>query len=280
MTKTAHEAREALGIRLRELRRDAGLTGRRLADLAGWHESKTSRIEYGKQTPTEADLRAWCEHTGSLDQLPDLIATLRNLQAAYMEWRRVLGTGTKRRQKIQVKLESETNAMRWYEPSLVPGLLQTPEYIEEVLTRVIRFNAIPDDLEQGMTARIERQRVLYHGAHRFSFVIAEQVLQTTLGNDSVMVGQLDRLLSIMALPRVAIGIVPRRTAIEAPAPNGFVIYDNRLVQAETVTAELSITQPREIALYGKLFTHLTKQAVYGEAARTLIMSELDRRRSP
>ncbi|NNH73948.1 helix-turn-helix domain-containing protein [Nocardia uniformis] len=278
MTSAAHEAREALGIRLRELRRDAGLTGRRLAELAGWHESKTSRIEYGKQTPSEADLRAWCEHTDSRDHLPDLIATLRNLQAAYMEWRRILGTGTKRRQKVQVKLEAEARAMRWYEPSLVPGLLQTPAYIKEVLTCVIRFNAIPDDLEQGLTARIERQQVLYHGTRRFSFVIAEQVLQTTLGNDSVMLGQLDRLLSVMALPRVSIGIVPRRNVIEALAPNGFVIYDNRLVQAETVTAELSISQPREIALYGKLFTQLAAQAVYGEAARVLIQAEVEKRR--
>lgn len=278
MTNAAHEAREALGVRLRELRRDAGLTGRRLAELAGWHESKTSRIEYGKQTPTEADLRAWCEHTGSLDQLTDLIASLRNIQAAYMEWQRILGTGTKRRQKMSVKLEAETAAMRWYEPSLVPGLLQTPAYIREVLALVIRFRSIPDDLEEGMAARIERQQVLYHGTRRFSFVVAEQVLQTTLGDDSVMLGQLDRLLSMMALPRVSLGIVPRRSAIEALAPNGFVIYDNRLVQAETVTAELNISQPREIALYGKLFAVLTDRAVYGEAARRLIQDEVEKRR--
>ncbi|WP_405137599.1 helix-turn-helix domain-containing protein [Nocardia sp. NBC_01388] len=59
------------GPRLRELRRDAGLTGRKLADSAGWHESKTSKIEYGKQTPSEADLRAWCTLTDSLDEFPD-----------------------------------------------------------------------------------------------------------------------------------------------------------------------------------------------------------------
>ena len=49
-------AREALGIKLRELRRDARLTGRQLAERNGWHPSKISKIEGGKQTPVEADL--------------------------------------------------------------------------------------------------------------------------------------------------------------------------------------------------------------------------------
>ncbi|MEC3957897.1 helix-turn-helix transcriptional regulator [Nocardia sp. CDC153] len=273
----AHEQREALGIRLRELRRDAGMTGRKLAELAGWHESKTSKIEYGKQTPSEADLRTWCRLTGSLDQLPDLIASLRNIQAAYMEFRRVLGTGTRRRQRMLSHIEGETKIMRWFEPAIIPGLLQTPGYIEWILGRVIRFYDIPNDLEEGVTARIERQQVLYRGTRRFSFVIAEQALYTTAGDDSVMVEQLDRLLTAMALPRVQLGILPR-TAVWETMTNSFVLYDNRLAIVETVTAELTITQPREIALYGKLFDTLVGQAVYGEPARGLITSALAMRR--
>lgn len=278
MTSALNEQRQALGLRLRELRRDASITGRKLAELAGWHESKTSKIEYGKQAPTEADLRAWCTHTHSLDQLPDLIATLRNIEAAYLEYRRALGIGTRRHQRVLMRTETRAEQLRWYEPVVVPGLLQTPEYIEGVLRRMIRFYDIPNDLDEGVSARIERQRVLYHGNHQFSFVIAEQVLQTTVGNDSVMLGQLDRLLTVMALPRVLFGIVPGRAIYDGPSINGFVMYDNRLVIVETVSAELSISQPREIGLYGKLFSQLSERAVYGEAARDLIRAEIDRRR--
>ncbi|MFI1918993.1 helix-turn-helix domain-containing protein [Nocardia sp. NPDC020380] len=277
MTSAVHEQREALGLRLRELRRDAGLTARRLAELAHWHESKVSRIEYGKQQPSEADLRAWCSHTGSDGQLADLIATLRNIQAAYLEWKRLLGTGTRRRQRLSFKLEGETSAMRWYEPSLVPGLLQTPEYAEGVLRKIIAFYGVPDDLEEGVAARIERQNVLYRGDHRFSFVIAEQVLQTTVVDDSVMLGQLDRLMTVMTLPRVQLGIVPEHTVFEGPSMNGFIMFDNRLVHVETVSAELSITQPREITLYGRIFAQLSEQATRGEAARGLIRAELEKR---
>ncbi|MFE5283745.1 helix-turn-helix domain-containing protein [Nocardia sp. NPDC056611] len=277
MTSAVHEQRQALGIRLRELRRDAGLTGRALAKTANWPESKISKLEYGRQTPTEDDLRAWCEHTGSGDQLPDLIATLRNIEAAYMEWRRALGIGTRRHQRRLDRVAQAAGQLRWYEPILIPGLLQTPGYVEAVLRRMIKFYGIPNDLDEGVSARVERQQILHQGNRRFSFVIAEQALQTTVGDGSVMVGQLEHLLAVMSLPRLVIGIVPARFALDGPAINGFVMYDNRLVLVETVSAELSINQPREIALYGKLFAQLADQAAYGEPARQLIMSELERR---
>ncbi|MFC4128989.1 helix-turn-helix domain-containing protein [Nocardia rhizosphaerae] len=270
MTNPVNQAREALGLQLRELRRDADLTARRLASIAGWHESKVSRIEYGKQTPSEADLRAWCEHTGHISELPDLIAALRNIEAAYMEWKRVLGIGTRRRQKMSVKLEGGARTIRWYEPTIVPGLLQTAEYAAGILSKIISFYEIPDDLADGVAARMERQRVLYKGDRRFSFIIAEQVLHTTVGDDQVMLGQFDRLLTVMSLPRVVLGIVPAAMTYNGPATNGFSIFDQHLVQVETVTAELSVKQPREIALYERMFAVLNEQAVFGERARELI----------
>lgn len=51
-SSSARAALEALGQRLREIRIDAGLTGRDLARLAGWHSSKVSKIEYARQVPT------------------------------------------------------------------------------------------------------------------------------------------------------------------------------------------------------------------------------------
>ncbi|MEV0032123.1 helix-turn-helix transcriptional regulator [Nocardia sp. NPDC050793] len=273
-----HEAREALGLRLRELRRDAELTARRLAQLSGWHESKVSRIEHGRQTPAEADLRAWCEHTGKGDQLADLVATLRHIETAYLEWRRILGTGIRRPQKARTRLEAETTSMRWYETTVFPGLLQTPAYAEGILRKVIAFYGIPDDLQDGVAARVERQHVLYRGRRRFNFVVAEPVLYTTVGDDEVMIGQLDRVLTVMALPSVAFGIIPATTVYEAPATNGFAIFDTRLVQVETISAELAVTQPREIALYEKMFTVLARQALYGNAARELIGHALEVRR--
>ncbi|MFJ9371575.1 Scr1 family TA system antitoxin-like transcriptional regulator [Nocardia sp. NPDC101769] len=100
------------------------------------------------------------------------------------------------RQRRSIVWESQTSLMRWYEPFLVPGLLQTPAYAEAVLSRALDFfHNSREDLEPLLAARMERQQVLYRGNHRFNFVVAEQVLHTTVGNDDIMLGQLDRLLT-------------------------------------------------------------------------------------
>jgi transcriptional regulator with XRE-family HTH domain len=277
VTSSVHQAREALGHRLRDLRKDAGLTGRGLAVLAGWDSSKVSKIEYGKQTPSDDDIRDWCHHTGADNHIPDLIATVRHIEAMYVEWRRTLGSGTRRRQNASRTLEGKTQLMRWYEPVLIPGILHTAEYAKAVLRRIIDFYDIPDDLDAGVSERMERQQILYRGNHRFHFNIAHQALLTTVGDTGIMIGQLDRLLAVMSLPRVVVGIIPAHADYRVPT-NQFIMYDNRLVHVETVSAELAINQPREIALYAKTFSELTAQAVIGPAARDLVTAALNQRR--
>ena len=46
------QAKEAFGARLRELRKEASLTGRALAQLTGLHYTKVSRAENGRQSLT------------------------------------------------------------------------------------------------------------------------------------------------------------------------------------------------------------------------------------
>jgi transcriptional regulator with XRE-family HTH domain len=274
LTSTVHQAREALGHRLRDLRKDAGLTGRELATLAGWHSSKVSKIEYGRQAPSEQDIRVWCRLTRTPSQTDDLIVAARDVEAMYVEWRRRLRTGTKARQEKSISLEAETALLRWYEPVLVPGLLHTAEYATAVLKRVVTFYEVPDDVDAGVSARMRRQQALYQPNRRFHFVISQQALRTMVENRDVMAGQLDRLLSVMSMGRIRLGIIPADAPYIVPS-NQFIIFDERLVHVETISAELTVTQPREIALYLRAFTHLAGSAVYGTAARNLIINELN-----
>ncbi|MFB7719100.1 helix-turn-helix domain-containing protein [Nocardia sp. NPDC056100] len=255
MTDSAQQSRQALGGQLRDIRKDAGLTARALAHAHGWPTSKVSKLEHGNQTPSEADIRAWCSSCGAGAQAADLIAALRNLQAAYIEIKRMR---LPHRQRQSIVWESETSLMRWYEPFLVPGLLQTPAYAQAVLSRALDFfHNSREDLEPMLAARMERQQVLYRGDHRFNFVIAEQVLHTTVGNDDVMVGQLDRLLIAMVLPRVVLGIIPSEAEFVVPISN-FCMFDRNRVLVETISAELTVRQPRELMLYEKNFKLLAE----------------------
>ncbi|MEU6580688.1 helix-turn-helix transcriptional regulator [Nocardia sp. NPDC046763] len=278
MTNAAQDAREALGQRLREIRRRAGLSGRQLATLAGWHESKVSKLEYGKLRVSDADARAYCTHALAEDQLDDLLATLHNIDAAYMEMRRLLSVGTGRSQDVLVRLAERTRLTRIYQNVLIPGILQTPEYARAILERSIARHGLTDDIDAGVTKRMERQQFLYRGDRLFHIVLAEQALLTTIGGDSVMIGQLDRLLVAIGLPRVTVGIVPATAEIPQQTTN-FVMFDDRMTTVETITAELTITQPREIAVYGRTFDMLAELSTTGDAARALILAAAERRRA-
>jgi len=275
LSSTIHQAREVLGNRLRDLRRDAGLTGRDLAALAGWHSSKVSRIEYGKQNPSEDDIRVWCHHTNAEHQIADLIASLRGIEELWIEWRKQLGIGTKRRQKASVTLAQETRLFRVYDPTVIYGMFQTAEYAAEIMRYGIRFHQITDDLDEGVAARMERQQYLYRGGRTYHVILGEQALRTNIGGTDTMIGQLDRLLAVSGLPNVSLGIVPARAQMSLAPSNAFIIFDERLVMIETYSAELRITQPREIAVYAKAFSWLSESAVIGRHARALISQALD-----
>ena len=81
---------------MRDVRLDAGLSGRALSAAAGWHEAKTSRIESAKQAPSDSDIRSWCQACGTPDEAVDLIAASRAADSMYMEWKRLHRTGMRR----------------------------------------------------------------------------------------------------------------------------------------------------------------------------------------
>jgi transcriptional regulator with XRE-family HTH domain len=270
LSSSVYQAREALGARLRELRKGARLTGRALASAAGWHPAKISKIEYGKQSPSEEDVRVWCQICDAGDQVPDLSATLRTIELAYVEWKRNLQTGLKTKQEASFPLYEQSHLIRAYEPALIPGLLQTAAYASAIMRPYIEVLEIPDDRESAVPARMERQRVLYAGRRRFMFVLEEMALRTLAGEQDVMLGQLDRLLATMSLARVSVGIIPVLQDRKIWPAEGFLMFDDATVQVETVSAQLTINQPREIAVYARTFDLLQQSAVYGGQARTLV----------
>jgi transcriptional regulator with XRE-family HTH domain len=273
-TSPAKQAREALGVRLREIRKEAGLTGRALAASVGCHFTKVSRIENGSQAPSEENIKAWCRACQAEDQVPDLIATARAIESMYLEWRRQTRTGMKRLMLSPVPLYERTRLFRIYEHSVIPGLFQTAEYSAAILSYFINFLDIPDDLDAALEARMERQRVIYTKGRRFVVVLEERALQARLGTTETMAGQLDRVLAVMSLPTVSLGIVPATAQRKTFASVAFWIYDDTMVGVETPTAKLEITQPREIRLYATMFEQLQEAAVYGAEARALIMRAL------
>lgn len=273
-TTPVKQARQALGTRLREIRAEANLTGRALAELCQWHFTKISKLEHGTQAPSEHDIKTWCHACGAESEIPDLIATVRAIESMYVEWQRHMRAGLKRSQIQSVPLYERTKLFRVYENTVLPGLFHTAEYAAAIFQFWNKFLDIPNDVDDAIAARMERQHVLYTGHRRFSFVLEEQTLRTRVGDTDVMAGQLDRLLAIMSLSRVSLGIIPAAGQRHCLAQGSFWIFDEERVKVESVSAGLNITQPREIAIHAKAFALLQQSAAHGQAARELIQHAL------
>jgi transcriptional regulator with XRE-family HTH domain len=270
-SSAAKKAQEALGLRLRSLRLDAGLTARQLATATGWHFTRISKIENGVQRPTDADIRTWCAACATDSEVPDLIAQTRSIESMYMEFRHRSRTGLKQLMRSPVPLYERTAQFRIYEHNVIPGLFQTAGYIRAMLPFWFTFLGVRNDLDESVAARLERQSVLYDGSKTFSVVLEEACLRTPLGDTETLSGQLDRLLSIMSLPNVSLGIIPSLTVRDVIGSAGFWIFDDNLVKLETPTASIEVSQPQEVDLYATMFDHLRRWAVYGREAREIVL---------
>jgi transcriptional regulator with XRE-family HTH domain len=276
-SSSAQAAREAVAGRLRDLRKEAGLTIVELASRCGWHYSKTSRIENALTGPTATDIRKWCAAASAEEQAQDLIVQSINAESMYREWRLQLRSGLKHLQDSVVQFYGATELFKVYSSTLVPGLLQTEGYAAAVLRTSARFRDIPlDDSAEAARARVERSRIIHQQGHRFVIVIEESVLYFQMADADGMAAQLGHLLTAGALPAVSLGIIPAATRERVRWPDEtFSVYDDKLVSVELVSAEVNVTQPSEIAIYVKAFEELRSMAVYGADARALVVKALD-----
>lgn len=264
------QARLSLGVRLRELRTEAGVNGRDLAGRLGWPASKISKLENGKQTATPADLHAWAEALGCPETAAELKGRLQGLEYRYRGWKRVLAGGHRVREEAGVRHGREAAVTTGYEPAIIPGIFQIAEYARHVLTRATDLDDGPRDIEEGVCARLKRQESLYQRGKRFRFIMSEAALYVQICPPDVLAAQLDRLGGLLGLDSVEVGIVPLGAPVAVIPKHGFWIYDDRLAIVETWNAELRLDEPADIALYRKVWGKLHDAAVYGPTAHRLI----------
>jgi transcriptional regulator with XRE-family HTH domain len=269
-TTGVDEARNALGKRLRELRIEAKLSGKQLAESLSWVGSKISKIENGHQTPTDNDIKAWTRATSSTDQEANLLAALHNLELQHAEWQRVLKAGLKSHQLTLSQLDEKTKLFRGFENTVIPGLIQTPEYARARFAQVVMVHRVPNDINEAVKTRMQRQEMLYQPDKRFHIVITEAVLRYRLMSVDIMMGQLDRLMAMTALRNLRLGVISFKTQYVTDPRHGFWVLDDQLVRFESYSAEINLRQPQEIELYTGIFEHLAGVASYGREARAII----------
>jgi transcriptional regulator with XRE-family HTH domain len=258
-----HELADAL----REARKAAGLTGERLAARCGISQSKISKIETGKVQATVADVERILTALGARQELTEELSALARLaNTEYENTRASLRRGLHRKQRELAALEADSRHIRFFLPTMITGLLQTPEYARASL------GTFPGDHSQAIAKRIDRQAALYSRAKRFSFILTEAAVRWQLVEPAVMAVQASRLASLSELPNIRLGIIP----LDAPVPDGplntFTVYDDRIATAETFGGVIMMRDPRDVAYHLELFAFFESYAITGSDARALLES--------
>ncbi|WP_329010230.1 helix-turn-helix domain-containing protein [Streptomyces sp. NBC_01601] len=273
MSTDYQQARAALGTRLRELRFSCPggrLTGQQLAQRLGWQGSKVSKLENGKQTATPEDLRAWADATEQPEVYAELAARLAGFESHIRSWRRALANGFKpMHEGLSAEIE-RTSEMWLWEESVIPGLLQTPEYAHHVIRRYAELLGFANDIEAAVRSRVRRQEWLYRPGRKLHVLMWEAALRSLICPPTVLAAQLDRLTGLIGMDTVELGVIPFAASVKIVPANGFWVLDDRVVVAEDWHAEMWLDDADNIALYSKVWHTLHESAVYGTEAQNVI----------
>ncbi len=268
-----------LAAQLRALREDAGLTGTSLAQHVGWGQSKVSKIETGRQLPTEDDIRQWCRAVGApAAKLDELLASLGHAKVEFATWRdeyRAAGSAAARQADI-LALEARATRIGEFQPAFIPGLLQTAQYARELLVAWAvdaaqgALGIGEADIDGLVAARMQRQQLLYQPGKQVQIVVLEAALYSRVCSPETLAGQLDRLIAVASLPNVEFGIISFTASLPVFPICSFAIFDTELVWVETLTGEQQVNEPDQIALYDRFFTLLRDHAARGPDAVAII----------
>ncbi|WP_256252317.1 DUF5753 domain-containing protein [Streptomyces sp. yr375] len=197
-------------------------------------------------------------------------------RTANIEWQDVWSqrrTGLEKKQNELAEFERSSTEFRYFLPSMVTGLLATPEYVRASLAHV------PGDQSKAIARKLERQSVLYDTPKSFTFILTEQAVRWPFLPAPAMAVQVDRLVSLSLLPNIQIGVIPLEGHLPISPLNTFTVYDARVATVETHTGAMVFRDHRDISAYLKEFSAYEEHASFGEVARERLSGWAHRFRS-
>ena len=272
-----------VGTELRRLREAAGVTTAQAADLLNCSPAKISRIENGIVTARVGDLRLLLDRYG--DQDTEHRAYLERLarESNKRGWWQDYGDTIPPYYADFIGLETDASYIKTWEPTAVPGILQTPEYARAVMLANPAMIS-PDKLENFISLRRERQVRLEQGTDvRLDAVIWEVALVTTVGSDEVQRGQLGRLLELMDRPNISVQVLPLEAGDKASMSGSFVMFSfgsERSVSTvfvENLTSSQYLEGDEELRGYTLVFDALRSAALSPAASAARIRQRLEQR---
>lgn len=264
--------RRELGARLRTLRQDQGMTVEQVAEHLLCSPSKVSRMETGQRGATLRDVRDLCALYGVTDeaQVDHLMTLVREgkqqgwWQSYDLDYATYIG------------LEEAAVSLRYFQSSIVPGILQTPGYARAM--HQAGFQEYPPGrIDEHVDVRMRRKRLLTRDPPlQVSVVLDEAVLHRVVGGPAVMAEQLSHLVELAKLPSVTIQIIPFSAGAHPAMDSMFDILDfsesttPSLVYVEGLMGLLYLERTQDVSRYVLVFELLRTVALAPEESIELI----------
>ncbi|MBE1598019.1 helix-turn-helix domain-containing protein [Streptomyces stelliscabiei] len=266
--------RRRLGQELRRLRELKGMTAEEVAERLLVSQSKISRLENGRRSISQRDVRDLCgvyevEDQRVVDSLMQMAKDSRQ-----QGWWHAFGDVP---YSVYIGLETDAASLRVYDPQVVPGLLQTRPYAEALIAGALP-ETTPADIDKRVQVRLRRQERISapESPLRLWTVLDESALRRVVGNRSLMREQLEHLVEQPQLPHVTVQVIPFDMGAH-PGLNGqYAILefpdasDSSVVYIEGVTSDLYLEKPADVQKYSVMYEHLRAQALNVEQSRQLI----------
>ncbi|HZF88495.1 helix-turn-helix transcriptional regulator [Streptomyces sp.] len=266
--------RRRLGQELRRLRELKGMTAEEVAERLLVSQSKISRLENGRRSISQRDVRDLCgvyevEDHRIVDSLMQMAKDSRQ-----QGWWHSFGDIP---YSVYIGLETDAASLRVYDPQVVPGLLQTRSYAEALIQGALP-EATPTDIEKRVQVRLRRQERIAAEENplRLWAVLDEAAVRREVGSKQVMIEQLEYLLEMSQLPHVTVQLIPFQMGAHPGVSGQYAILefpdaaDSSVVYIEGVTSDLYLEKAQDVQKYAVMYEHLRAQALNVDQTREFL----------
>jgi transcriptional regulator with XRE-family HTH domain len=266
--------RRRLGQELRKLREQKNMTAEQVADRLLVSQSKISRLENGRRSISQRDVRDLCgvyevEDHRIVDSLMQMAKDSRQ-----QGWWHAFGDIP---YSVYIGLETDAASIRVYESQVLPGLLQTRRYAEALITGAMP-ETLTTDIEKRVQVRLRRQNRLQaaEAPLRLWAVLDEAALRRVVGGRQSMFEQLESLIEWSQLPHITLQVLPFDVGAHPGVTGQYAILefpdagDSSVVYIEGVTSDLYLEKAPDVQRYSVMYEHLRAQALNADQTRQFI----------
>ena len=259
------------GAELRRWRIAAGLSQEQLGQRVGYSGAQVGKVETGERAPSP-DFARHCDQA-----LPDAGGLFARIHALARRW----DGGYPSWFAEWIVAERRATSLCWWEPLLVPGLVQTADYAR-ALFAAWRSADSEDELDQLVSARLERQAIFDRPSPPSLWIILDEgVLHRRIGSEKTMYDQLTQLVGIAGRSKITIQVVPAEVGTHVGLLGGFAVASTDgapgTVYMESPDQGQTTALPSVVAKLKETFDTLRSEALPRGASQDLIRKVAEER---